>query len=74
MQKSNTTESSLVEQYLHVLCHNKISENIFRDMLDYESKADPIEKKLIKVSIVISIIIIVFAFLVYKFLKGFIVL
>ena len=32
------------------------------------------EKKLIKVSIVISIIIIVFAFLVYKFLKGFIVL
>mgnify|MGYP001357542995 FL=1 len=33
-----------------------------------------IEKKLIKVSIVISIIIIVFAFLVYKFLKGFIVL
>ena len=33
-----------------------------------------IEKKLIKVSIVISIIIIVFAFLVYKFLKGFILL
>ena len=33
-----------------------------------------IEKKLIKVSIVISIIIIVVAFLVYKFLKRFIVL
>ena len=33
-----------------------------------------IEKKLIKVSIFISIIIIVVAFLVYKFLKGFIVL
>ena len=33
-----------------------------------------IEKKLIKVSIIISIIIIVVAFLVYKFLKGFIVL
>ena len=33
-----------------------------------------IEKKLIKVSIVISIIIIVVAFLVYKFLKGFIVI
>ena len=33
-----------------------------------------IEKKLIKVSIVISIIIIVIAFLVYKFLKEFIVL
>ena len=31
-----------------------------------------IEKKLVKVSIVISIIIIVVAFLVYKFLKGFI--
>ena len=33
-----------------------------------------IEKKLIKISIVISIIIIVVAFLVYKFLKGFILL
>ena len=33
-----------------------------------------IEKKLIKVSIVISIVIIFVAFLVYKFLKGFIVL
>ena len=33
-----------------------------------------IEKKLIKVSIVISIIIIIVAFLVYKFLKGLIVL
>ena len=33
-----------------------------------------IEKKLVKVSIVISIIIIVVALLVYKFLKGFIVL
>ena len=33
-----------------------------------------IEKKLIKLSIVISIIIIVVAFFVYKFLKGFIVL
>ena len=33
-----------------------------------------IEKKLVKVSIIISIIIIVVAFLVYKFLKGFIVL
>ena len=33
-----------------------------------------IEKKLIKVSIVISIIIIVVAFLVYKFLNGFILL
>ena len=33
-----------------------------------------IEKKLIKLSIFISIIIIVVAFLVYKFLKGFIVL
>ena len=33
-----------------------------------------IEKKFVKVSIVISIIIIVVAFLVYKFLKGFILL
>ena len=33
-----------------------------------------IEKKLVRVSIVISIIIIIVAFLVYKFLKGFILL
>ena len=38
------------------------------------SMKEIIEKKLIKVSIVISIIIIVVAFLVYKFLKGFIVI
>ena len=48
MQKSNKAESTLVEQYLHVLSHNTISESIFRGMLDYEPKADPIEKKLIK--------------------------
>ena len=42
------TESNLVEQYLHIACFNKISDSIFRDMLDYEAKADPIEKKLIK--------------------------
>lgn len=48
MGKRNKSESSLVEQYLHIACFNKISDSIFKDMLDYEAKADPIEKKLIK--------------------------
>ncbi len=48
MGERNKSESSLVEQYLHIACFNKISDSIFKDMLDYEAKADPIEKKLIK--------------------------
>ena len=39
---------NLVDQYLHISCFNKISESTFKDILDYEIKADPIEKKLIK--------------------------
>ena len=41
-------EISLVDQYLNVSCFNKISDKIYQNMLSYESKADPIEKKLIK--------------------------
>ena len=48
MGERNKSESSLVEQYLHIACFNKISDSIFKDILDYEAKADPIEKKLIK--------------------------
>lgn len=48
MGERNKSESSLVEQYLHIACFNKISDSIFKDMLDYEAIADPIEKKLIK--------------------------
>ena len=48
MGEVHKNKSSLVEQYLHIACFNKISDSIFRDMLDYEAKADPIEKKLIK--------------------------
>ena len=48
MEETKKDKPNLIDQYLDVSCFNKISESIFRDMLDYESKADPIEKKLIK--------------------------
>ena len=41
-------EISLVDQYLNASCFNKISDRTYQNMLSYESKADPIEKKLIK--------------------------
>ena len=44
--KSNETE--VVEQYLHASCFNKISQKDFEELLVFESKADPIERKLIK--------------------------
>ena len=40
-------EISLVDQYLDASCFNKISDEVYQNMLRYESKADPIEKKLI---------------------------
>ena len=48
MKETKKDKPNLIDQYLDVSCFNKISESIFRDMLDYESQADPIEKKLIK--------------------------
>ncbi len=42
------SQISLVDQYLNASCFNKISDRIYQNMLSYESKADPIEKKLIK--------------------------
>ena len=42
------SEISLVDQYLNASCFNKISDSTYQNMLSYESKADPIEKKLIK--------------------------
>ena len=41
-------EISLVDHYLNASCFNKISDRTYQNMLSYESKADPIEKKLIK--------------------------
>ena len=41
-------EICLVDQYLDASCFNKISDRTYQNMLSYESKADPIEKKLIK--------------------------
>ena len=47
MQAHREREISLVDQYLNVSCFNKISDTTYQSMLSYESKADPIEKKLI---------------------------
>ena len=48
MKALDKREHNLVDQYLHISCFNKISETTFKDILDCEIKADPIEKKLIK--------------------------
>ena len=47
MKAHREKEISLVAQYLNVSCFNKISDTTYQSMLSYESKADPIEKKLI---------------------------
>lgn len=41
-------ESRVVKHYLHASCFNEISQKDFEEMLNYESKADQIERKLIK--------------------------
>ena len=48
MKVLRKSEISLVDQYLNASCFNKISDRTYQNMLNYESKADPIEKKLIK--------------------------
>ena len=48
MKVLRESEISLVDQYLNASCFNKISDRTYQNMLNYESKADPIEKKLIK--------------------------
>ena len=47
MKAIRKKEINLVDQYLNALCFNKISDNAYQSMLNYESRADPIEKKLI---------------------------
>ena len=47
MEEHKKKEISLVDQYLNASCFNKISDTTYQNMLSYESKADPIEKKLI---------------------------
>jgi hypothetical protein len=48
MEVLRESEISLVDQYLNASCFNKISNRTYQNMLSYESKADPIEKKLIR--------------------------
>ena len=47
MKAHKKREISLVEQYLNASCFNKISDTTYQRMLNYESKADPVERKLI---------------------------
>ena len=47
MKSKREREISLVDQYLNASCFNKLNYTTYHDMLNYESKADPIEKKLI---------------------------
>ena len=47
MKAHKKREISLVDQYLNASCFNKISDATYQNMMSYESKADPIEKKLI---------------------------
>ncbi|MCB4427531.1 hypothetical protein FZX09_01680 [Synechococcus sp. MU1643] len=47
MKAHRKKEISLVDQYLNASCFNKISDTTYQSMLKYESKADPIERKLI---------------------------
>ena len=48
MKELRENEICLVDQYLDASCFNKISDRTYQNMLSYESKADQIEKKLIK--------------------------
>ena len=47
MEAHKKKNISLVEKYLNASCFNKISDTTYQSMLNYESKADPIERKLI---------------------------
>ena len=40
-------EIDMVNQYLNASCFNEINDRTYEKMLNYESKADPIEMKLI---------------------------
>ena len=47
MKAYKKKEISLVDQYLNASCFNRISDSTYQSLLNYESKADPIERKLI---------------------------
>ena len=47
MNAHKKKDINLVDQYLNASCFNKISDTTYQSMLNYESKADPIERKLI---------------------------
>ena len=48
MKAHKSKENSLVDQYIKASCFNEISDSTYQNMLNYEKKADSIEKKLIR--------------------------
>ena len=48
MEAKKQVKLNIVDQYLQAACFRKISQSDLKEMLDYEVKADPAEKKLIK--------------------------
>ena len=47
MKATKEKEIDMVDQYLNASCFNEINDRTYEKMLNYESKADPIEMKLI---------------------------
>ena len=48
MQSKNKVKLNIVDQYLQASCFGKISKSTLEEIMDYEAKADPLEKKLIR--------------------------
>lgn len=48
MESKNQVKLNIVDQYLQVSCFNKISQSTLDEIMDYEVKADHLEKKLIR--------------------------
>ena len=48
MEAKKQDKLNIVDQYLQAACFYKISQSDLKEILDYEVKADPVEKKLIR--------------------------
>ena len=48
MEAKKQDKLNIVDQYLQAACFYKISKSDLKEILDYEVKADPVEKKLIR--------------------------
>ena len=48
MESKSKVKLNIVDQYLEASCFSKISKSNLEEIMDYEAKADPLEKKLIR--------------------------